>query len=144
MKKISFHNKIKQALNDQMSLQANACNQFGWMMHKQKMYACVSMHRILELTGLVVGYLSWDNFISQVLVFEFSFFNHLWKPSFCNIIISEKGSAESGQMASYETHASGFYSATLFYLLRESGSGLAQLMCAQRNQSLSSAVFQWQ
>lgn len=108
-----------------MNLQANAYNQFGWMMHKQKMYACVSMHRILELTGPVVGYLSWDNFISQVLVFELSFFNHLWKPSFCNIIISEKGSAESGQMASYETHASWFYSATLFCLLRESGSGLA-------------------
>lgn len=53
----------------------------------------------------------------QVLVFEFSYFNNLWKPSFCNIIISEKGSAESGQMASYETHAARFCSATLLYFL---------------------------
>lgn len=30
-----------------------------------------------------LGNLSWDKLISQVLVFEFSYFNPLWKPSFC-------------------------------------------------------------
>lgn len=52
----------------------------------------------------------------QVLVFEFSNFNNLWKHSFCNII-SEKGSAESGLIDSHETHAARFCSATLSYFL---------------------------
>lgn len=49
---------------------------------------------------------------SQTLVFAFSYSNNLWKPSFCNTIISDKGSAESGQMTSYKTHAAWFCSAT--------------------------------
>lgn len=49
---------------------------------------------------------------SQTLVFAFANSNNLWKASFCNTIISDKGTAESGQMTSYESHAAWFCSAT--------------------------------
>lgn len=55
------------------------------------MYACISMYRMWNSQVGWLGNLSWDKLISQVLVFEFSYINPLWKPSFCYINYFREG-----------------------------------------------------